>query len=341
MMPPSDDMRFAERMLAADGDDEQAGSASGADDPDLLQGADADDVKDPGAGANNAPDTGGSSSHSDAGSGETEGPPEGGDEQSATAVDEDESTAGGDDSSGEAVGGDDEGEVTGPVQAQAYSQRSTNVGAKLSRMDKEQVKASYDSGDLRITLNSIFPRGGPVTGHTKVTVRAEGLEDLVEIFPDPKCKFGGSDRIVEANYIKCTKRPLTFYEGEKSATKSYTCVQCEDSPPYPQPEIISLAVSLTGKFDDVYSSRPYRYYEPARVDAIYPRYGPRDGDTVVRVWGANFLDLGDDFRCNFGTASTKARFVSDSFIWCRAARSSVVGKEMPFSVSLNRQQNTP
>lgn len=43
---------------------------------------------------------------------------------------------------------------------------------------------------------------------------------------------------------------------------------------------------------------------------IYPRYGPKDGDTVVQVWGDNFLDLGDDFRCNFGTRSTKAYFVS-------------------------------
>jgi len=204
-------------------------------------------------------------------------------------------------------------------------------------MDREQIKASYEAGELRVRLNSIFPRGGPLYGGTKVTVRADGLEDYVEIFPDPKCKFGSNDKIVDGNYIKCTKRPATFYEAEKGVVKNYTCVQCEDSPRYHQAEIISLSVSLTGKFDDVYSSRPYRYYEPARVDAIYPRYGPKDGDTVVQVWGANFLDLGDDFRCNFGTKSTKAQFVSDSFIWCRAAASSVVGREMPFSVSLNRQ----
>lgn len=145
---------------------------------------------------------------------------------------------------------------------------------------------------------------------------------------------------MEANYIKCTKKPRTFYEAEKGVQKNYTCIQCEDSPRYPQAEIISLSVSLTGKFDDVYSSRPFRYYTPARVDALYPRYGPKDGDTVVQVWGANFLDLGDDFRCNWGTKSTKAHFVSDSFIWCRSAQSAVVGKAMPFSVSLNRQQNT-
>jgi len=46
---------------------------------------------------------------------------------------------------------------------------------------------------------------------------------------------------------------------------------------------------------------PYRYYDALEIDGIYPRYGPKDGDTVVQVWGKNFLDLGDDFRCNFGT----------------------------------------
>lgn len=98
------------------------------------------------------------------------------------------------------------------------------MGSKRSKLDRDQIKTSYEAGELRLKLNSIFPRGGPLYGHTKVTVRADGLEDYVDAFPDPKCKFGGNDKIVEANYIKCTKRPLTFYEGEKSIVKNYTCV---------------------------------------------------------------------------------------------------------------------
>ena len=101
-----------------------------------------------------------------------------------------------------------------------------------------------------------------------------------------------------------------------------------------------MSVSLTGKFDDVESSLPYRYYSPAKIDAIYPRYGPKDGGTGVQVWGKNFLDLGDDFMCNFGSRSTKAYFITSNYIWCRAAFSDVVNFAMPFSVSINRQQNT-
>lgn len=57
---------------------------------------------------------------------------------------------------------------------------------------------------------------------------------------------------------------------------------------------------------------------------------------MVQVWGQNFLDLGDDFRCNFGTRATKAYLINDKYLWCRAAHSDVVGRPMPFSVSLNR-----
>ena len=60
------------------------------------------------------------------------------------------------------------------------------------------------------------------------------------------------------------------------------------------------------------------------VSNIYPRYGPKDGDTVVQVWGKNFLDLGDDFRCNFGTRSTKAHMINKNQIWCPSAESDIV-----------------
>ena len=79
-----------------------------------------------------------------------------------------------------------------------------------------------------------------------------------------------------------------------------------------------MTVSLTGDFGDVASSIPFRYYKQVKINAIYPRYGPKDGDTVIQVWGENFLDLGDDFRCNIGTRSTKANYVDDGYLWCRA-----------------------
>ena len=210
-----------------------------------------------------------------------------------------------------------------------------------SEWETEDIRNRYERGLYKLEIDSIFPRGGPVYGTTRVTVRAAGIGELVDAFPDPKCRFGRNDAIVEATYIKCSKAPKTFYQKEKGEVPANeTCIQCEASPKLEGPDLVSLSVSLTGRFDDVYSSQPYRYYNPVHVDAIYPRYGPKDGDTVVQVWGKNFLDLGDDFRCNFGTRSTKANFINENYIWCRAAPSDVVDRPMPFSVSLNRQQNS-
>lgn len=90
----------------------------------------------------------------------------------------------------------------------------------------------------------------------------------------------------------------------------------------------------------MYSSLPFRYYEPAYVSYITPRYGPKDGNTTVNVYGSGFLDLGDDFRCNFGTKSTKAILGNENHLYCPSPPSDVVQKAQPFSVSLNRQQNS-
>jgi hypothetical protein len=40
-----------------------------------------------------------------------------------------------------------------------------------------------------------------------VTVRVSEIEELVDAFPDPKCKFGANSMIVEATYVKCSVAP--------------------------------------------------------------------------------------------------------------------------------------
>jgi hypothetical protein len=159
---------------------------------------------------------------------------------------------------------------------------SSNLKGKIkSEWEARDVRKRYEEGEDRLLIQSLMPRGGPITGDTRVAVRGDGLEDLVDVFPDPKCRFGHNNNIVPAQWIKCSKKPPTFYEREHEQERNYTCILCEDSPPNVKAEIVSFSVSLTGRFDDVYSSLPYRYYDPTSISNIYPRYGPKDGDTVV------------------------------------------------------------
>jgi hypothetical protein len=75
-----------------------------------------------------------------------------------------------------------------------------------------------------------------------------------------------------------------------------------------------------------------------RVHGIYPHYGPKDGQTFVQIWGENFLNFDENTRCNFGSKSVPAHFISSTFMTCMSPFSDVVEKAIPFSISLNKQQ---
>jgi hypothetical protein len=60
----------------------------------------------------------------------------------------------------------------------------------------------------------------------------------------------------------------------------------------------------------------------------------------VEVWGENFLNFDENTRCNFGSKSVPARFINSNYMTCFSPFSDVVEKAIPFSVSLNKQQNS-
>ena len=111
---------------------------------------------------------------------------------------------------------------------------------------------------------------------------------------------------------------------------------CEDSPAVSADKVVALSISLTGDFSDSVDSASFRYYQNAVVKSIYPRYGPKDGNTLVQVWGENFLNYGDLLRCNFGPISVQAVFKSASYVLCRAPQSQTVQLAIPFSISMNK-----
>lgn len=104
--------------------------------------------------------------------------------------------------------------------------------------------------------------------------------------------------------------------------------------------MVPFAVSLSGDFTDVASSAQFYYYRPTSIRAIKPTHGPKDGGTTVQVWGLNFVDFGDDTSCSFGTRAVPAKVHDGGYLTCVAPPSDVVQRGMPFSVSLNGQQQS-
>lgn len=102
-----------------------------------------------------------------------------------------------------------------------------------------------------------------------------------------------------------------------------------------------VSITLTGDFSDCDTKLDFEYFPPTIIERIWPRYGPKDGETPVKVWGKHFKDFGNENTlCGFGTRTTKAQVFNDTYIECKSPPSDVVAKPIPFTISLNKQQNS-
>jgi hypothetical protein len=86
------------------------------------------------------------------------------------------------------------------------------------------MMARYKRGEYQISIRSIMPKGGPITGKTRVLARFDNLNPFVNAYSSPKCKFGDNKMIVDAMYVKCTKKELDFYALEKHEIRDSTCI---------------------------------------------------------------------------------------------------------------------
>ena len=200
-----------------------------------------------------------------------------------------------------------------------------------------QVSFSEDE----ISILGIEPNGGLTSGETRVLVRLKNFNtELIDTYPHPNCRFGSVQYTVPGTYTKCTPKPRKPGERQPSTIeKTEICIQCEDSPKHSD-DIVPFTVSLLGDFTDTLNSIPYRYYDEPRIIYISPRSGPKDGNTKVDVYGEGFLNFDQHLRCGFGSKEVKGVFINENHIQCISPFSSIVQRRLPFSISLNNQQNT-
>ena len=61
---------------------------------------------------------------------------------------------------------------------------------------------------------------------------------------------------------------------------------------------------------------------------------------MMDILGENFLNFDQTTRCAFGTKTVQATFINSNYMICVSPFSDVVEKPIPFTVSLNNQQNS-
>ena len=138
-----------------------------------------------------------------------------------------------------------------------------------------------------VTIISVFPTGGPVSGGTTLTVRGSALARLAE--GGVLCAFGGAN---------ATANALRAVPGTLTDSRVLHCV----SPPAHAPGESRLRLSINGALDDSSlssTSLGFTYYDDVAVSSLMPRAGPSFGGITVTVRGAGLRLLGRP-RCRFG-----------------------------------------
>ena len=80
--------------------------------------------------------------------------------------------------------------------------------------DSTSSTSSSSWGKISVSVDSIEPEGGPITGDTRVLVRGGPFNDMQQTYPSPKCKFGKMDNVVAATYVLCTSSPTATEQTE-------------------------------------------------------------------------------------------------------------------------------
>jgi len=149
----------------------------------------------------------------------------------------------------------------------------------------------------RISLNSIYPKSGPLEGGTEISVSGHG-------FP--------TDTVMLCNYV--------FYDEMSSTTVSVRANVVSDTSAFcttPQSEKTSLVVfSLSSTRNEPHSRALHFAYESLpTISKLSPSSGSLRGGDVVHVHGTGF-SASKDFQCRFGEFFVPATFLGETYASC-------------------------
>ena len=217
---------------------------------------------------------------------------------------------------------------------------SWNGGADFSTILSPALPFRFDRIPV---VTSVYPKHGPASGGTILTVLGAGFWDS-----KVACLFGEftkSSVLVDANRINSGEilcvvprqtRPLLrdadnkLYQAGKSSSDQ-------------EPSSIRVRVVIGNIFasNSTSTSRSYFHYDRrAVITAIVPKSGPMTGGTAVRIYGRNFiqsdesrdsgsrsLDPNGGVLCRFGDGAVHVRgvFLSSGELECHSPRISTQG----------------
>ena len=159
----------------------------------------------------------------------------------------------------------------------------TNTGQDISS------GIAYYTYDVPMTINTIYPPLGPVSGNFTVHITGGPFSNTDEL----RCQFG--EIIVQGLYV--------------NAGEMYCYAPPHPSGRYP------LEISQNDQ-DYTTLRTPFYFYRDPALSRIYPVAGPAAAaDTMVAVYGSGFVNS-TYLTCRFGATLTYATYVSSNYIIC-------------------------
>jgi hypothetical protein len=175
--------------------------------------------------------------------------------------------------------------------------------------------------DQPVTLKSVFPNSGPVTGGTQLQVIGSGFGTGDRVFF--RCRVGSTvvpARRVSDAELSCTTPPSGFLLPVKAGV----AIQRNDEPFTTE---VDFTYSLDKKISEV--------GVPVLLAALSPGAGPVSGGTHVYARGTGFgTGLRDEVTCHFGSISTEGMRLSTEFIRCTSPKFERAGPQT-FTVRVN------
>ena len=169
---------------------------------------------------------------------------------------------------------------------------SCTVTVSLNQLDRSSTGMEY-AYDSPPEITAIEPSDGPMSGGTELTVfgsRFVAGESLV-------IRFGMNNtlkvaaEVVSDSQLRCVS-PSVLLEGLYS---------------------VEAGMGTPLRFFD--TSVEFSFVQDATIRMIDPQRGPDVGGTLVRIYGANFVNTGS-LTCKFGETLSAAVFVSSSVVEC-------------------------
>ena len=158
------------------------------------------------------------------------------------------------------------------------------------------VAYQYISGSPAVTITSVVPNNGPVTGGTTVVIQGTGF-----VSGSSFCRFG-----------TLAAASVTFNSPTQVTVTT--------------PVQVAGSVSLECSNDNVnysVSTQQFIYFAVLSVSAVSPSLGPRSGNTVVTVTGTAFQNTAYLY-CSFGAAGrVLAVYMSATQLLCTSPFSAI------------------